>query len=81
MSKNTTKLPRQSKSKKLLKKVALPKHLQHINTMAAGIDIGSKSHFVAIPEGCADVCVREFQSFTADLHELADWLEACGIVT
>ncbi|MBN9228014.1 MULTISPECIES: IS110 family transposase [Legionella] len=60
---------------------ALPKHLQHINTMAAGIDIGSKAHFVAVPESCADVYVREFQSFTTDLYELADWLEACGIVT
>ncbi len=81
MSKNTTKKTNQSKHKESIKKVALPKHLQHINTMTAGIDIGSKSHFVAIPEGCSDVCVREFQSFTTDLHELADWLEAVGIVT
>ena len=49
--------------------------------MAAGIDIGSKSHFVAIPEGCDEVSVREFKSFTADLHELANWLEKCGIET
>ena len=32
--------------------------------MAAGIDIGSKSHFVAVPEGCDEICVREFKSFT-----------------
>lgn len=81
MNKNTTKRLNQSKNKKSMKQLALPKHLQHINKMAAGIDIGSKSHFVAVPEGCADVCVREFQSFTADLHELANWLEACGITT
>jgi hypothetical protein len=43
--------------------------------MAAGVDIGSKSHFVAVPDGCADVCVREFQSFTSDLHELAKFDE------
>jgi len=67
------------KSKK--KAVNLPKHLEHINKMAAGIDIGSKSHFVAVPEGCDEVCVREFGSFTSDLYALADWLEKCGIET
>jgi transposase len=49
--------------------------------MAAGIDIGSRSHFVAVPEGCAEVCVREFKSFTSDLIALADWLDECGIET
>lgn len=81
MSKYTAKRVARSKIKKLRDKIKLPKHLRHINKMAAGIDIGSKSHFVAIPEGCADECVREFQSFTADLHQLANWLEACGITT
>jgi transposase len=59
----------------------LPTHLAHINRMAAGIDIGSESHFVAVPEGCADVTVKEFAAFTPDLHALADWLKACGIET
>ncbi len=81
MSKDTSKKPVRSNEKKLINKAVLPKHLQHINKMAAGIDIGSKSHFVAVPEGCVDDCVREFQSFTADLNELANWLEYCGITT
>ena len=81
MTKITTKRVKQSKINKLMKRVALPKHLQHINKMAAGIDIGSKSHFVAVPEGCDIVSVREFQSFTADLHDLANWLEKCGVTT
>jgi transposase len=72
---------RRSKSNKKGFKGILPKHLEHINKMAAGIDIGSRSHFVAVPEGCAEVCVREFKSFTSDLIELADWLEECGIDT
>lgn len=59
----------------------LPKHLMHINKMAAGIDIGSKSHFVAVPDGCAKETVREFSSFTVNLNELADWLTECGIET
>ncbi len=48
---------------------------------AAGIDIGSASHFVAVPPDRDDEPVREFASFTAELHALADWLAACGIDT
>jgi hypothetical protein len=80
--KDGTKKPCCKSKKKYSKKpVNLPKHLEHINKMAAGIDIGSKSHFVAVPEGCTDVCVREFESFTTDLQELANWLDSCGIET
>ena len=48
---------------------------------AAGIDIGSASHFVAVPPDRDDQAVREFASFTADLHALADWLDACAVDT
>src|SRR5436190_20042996 len=60
---------------------SLPPHLQHINLNAAGIDIGSDRHLVAVPEGRDTVSVREFATFTADLHAIADWLEQCGITT
>lgn len=53
--------------------------LTHPN--AAGIDIGSASHFVAVPPDRDDEPVREFKSFTTDLNGLADWLEACEIDT
>jgi transposase len=53
--------------------------LTHPN--AAGIDIGSASHFVAVPPDRDDDPVREFASFTADLHALADWLQRCGVDT
>lgn len=43
------------------KTMQLPKHLQRLNLNAAGIDIGSKSHFVAVPEGTDDEPVREFE--------------------
>lgn len=59
----------------------MPKNLQHLNLNAAGIDIGSKSHFVAVPVGADENPVREFQCFTADLHRLADWLTSCGVTT
>ncbi len=60
---------------------SLPKQLQHINLNAAGIDIGSERHMVAVPEGRAEVAVREFGAFTADLIALADWLRQCGVTT
>ena len=46
---------------------------------AVGIDIGSASHFVAVPPDRDDEPVREFRSFTADLEALAQWLTACGV--
>ncbi len=83
MGKDTLNKPRWSKKNTLGNPNygKLPKHLEHINKMAAGIDIGSKSHFVCVPEGCDAVSIREFQSFTADLHELANWLRQCRIET
>jgi transposase len=59
----------------------LPQHLQHINVNAAGIDIGSERHFVAVPEGRDEVSVREFGTFTTDLQALAAWLKQCGVTT
>ena len=59
----------------------LPKHLLHLNQNAAGIDIGSRSHFVAVPEGTDDQPVREFSTFTDDLERLAEWLISCGVTT
>lgn len=56
-----------------------PMSITHPN--AAGIDIGSASHYVAVPPDRDDEPVREFMSFTADLHALADWLNACGVDT
>jgi transposase len=46
---------------------------------AAGIDIGSSTHFVAVPPDRDDEPVRAFPSFTADLYAVADWLKACKV--
>lgn len=53
--------------------------LTHPN--AAGIDIGSASHWVAVPPHLDEQPVREFASFTADLQALAQWLRKCGVDT
>ena len=52
-----------------------------INKDAAGIDIGSGEHWVAVPEDRDEEPVRSFGCFTADLHAMARWLKACGITT
>jgi transposase len=59
----------------------LPKSLSTVNLNAAGIDIGSTQHYVAVPADRDDKNVRFFGTFTADLESLADWLQQCGIQT
>ena len=41
---------------------------------AAGIDVGAEEVFVAVPPDRAAEPVRSFETFTRDLHEMADWL-------
>jgi len=48
---------------------------------AAGIDIGAREVYVAVPPDRDEHPVRIFDTFTADLHELANWLTTCGITT
>lgn len=55
--------------------------LPTLNINAAGIDIGSEEHWVAVPEGRDESPVRRFGCFTSDLHAMADWLKRCGIDT
>lgn len=52
-----------------------------INPNAAGIDVGAREVYVAIPEDRDPEPVRTFATFTPDLVELANWLAACGITT
>lgn len=52
-----------------------------INPNAAGIDVGSELHVVAVPPDRDTEPVRSFGCFTADLNALAEWLKHCGIET
>lgn len=58
-----------------------PSVLDRINPNAAGIDCGSAEHFVAVPPDRDATPVRSFQTFTTDLHRLADWLAACQVTS
>jgi transposase len=55
--------------------------LSTINPDAAGVDIGSTFHVVAVPRDRDDQPVRTFRTFSSDLHQLADWLAQVGITT
>ena len=75
--------PKATRRKRKTDKLEVPKleALKQINLNAAGLDIGDDEIYVAVPEGRDEVSVRVFQTFTRDLHALADWLEACGVDT
>ncbi len=55
--------------------------LPPLNRNAAGIDVGSATHYVAGPVGRDAEPVQEFGSFTANLHRMAQWLKACKVAT
>jgi transposase len=55
--------------------------LRRIQPDAAGIDCGATSHFVAVAGDRDAEPVREFNTFTNGLQQLADWLVHCGIKT
>ena len=52
-----------------------------VQDYAAGIDIGSRFHVVAVPPEMTAESVQTFQAFTSDLHRMADWLMKLGIQT
>lgn len=82
-------MARQSKSNKSkqtrrgfpLSAKSLPKSLGKVNLHAAGLDVGSTQHYVAVPDDRDETTVRCFGTFTSDLEALADWLQQCGVET
>ena len=58
-----------------------PPIMEQIQPNAAGVDVHSDCHFVAVPEDRDEQSVRVFGAFTEDLVKLADWLSACGVTT
>jgi transposase len=52
-----------------------------VNPNAAGIDVASNEHVVAVPEDKSKESVRTFKGFTRDLHQLAKWLLSCKVET
>ena len=53
--------------------------LEVVNPNAAGIDIGSRSHWVAVGQNAQDV--REFGVYTEDYQEMSKWLKKHEVTT
>jgi transposase len=53
--------------------------MQIIHSHAAGIDVGSRSHFVAVGQNPEDV--SEFGVYTQDHQQLVEWLRGREIIT
>lgn len=53
--------------------------MEVVNPQAAGIDVGSRSHWVAVGQSEQDV--REFGVYNQDLFEMAEWLKQRHIRT
>jgi len=55
--------------------------VQVMHPNAAGIDISSRGHYVAVPPDRDTQPVRSFGSFTEDIREIVQWLRSCKIDT
>ncbi|UZR97723.1 IS110 family transposase [Chondrinema litorale] len=53
--------------------------MEVVNPLAAGIDVGSRSHFVSIGQTKEDV--REFGVYTKDHNAMIEWLKKAKITT
>ena len=52
-----------------------------IEAHAAGLDVGARKVYVAVPPDHDPRPVRSFDTFTEDLQRMAEWLLACGITS
>lgn len=75
MSKKTSKRKHQSKN------TIIAPDWEPVNAHAAGVDIGSREHWVCVPAQATGCNVRKFGTFTADLEAIADWLKACDVTS
>jgi len=58
--------------------------LQVVNPNAAGIDVGSRSHFICVGRHAVkpgESRIRQFGAFTQDLDDAVQWLKKCGVTT
>lgn len=53
--------------------------MEVVNFNAAGIDVGSRSHYVAVGQELEDV--KEFGVYAEDLTALCHWLLECDVTT
>ena len=52
-----------------------------VHPEAAGLDVGATAIYVAVRADRGSPAIRNFPTFTIDLHALADWLKECRVTT
>ena len=52
-----------------------------VHPEAAGLDVGATAIYAAVRADRATPAIRNFPTFTSDLHALADWLKECQVTT
>lgn len=67
--------------KKATAKADATQGIPPLNLHAAGIDVGSAEHYVAVPPDRDANPIQKFGSFTADLHRMGRWLKDCRVQT
>jgi len=78
MKHNTTKPSKKSDRGNVVKyTTSLPKQHPH----CAGIDLGAREHWVAVPPDHSETPVRSFGCCTPDLQAMGAWLRECGITS
>jgi transposase len=73
--------PRHKGKKKIPSVSKTTPSLPVLQPHAAGIDIGAREIYVAVPPDHDPRSVRAFATFTEDLHALRDWLKKCGVTS
>jgi transposase len=68
-------------AKRSHKKQKIDASMPLLHPDAAGIDIGHREHWCAVPADRCPPPVRAFGTFTQDLEEMARWLQQCGVTT
>jgi len=82
VSKNRRKNEPKKKTKKKGKENAPDfEELTIKNPNAAGIDLASKGHFVAVPADRDEQSVREFGCYSDDIRDVGKWLKECKVET
>jgi transposase len=70
-----------SKGQRKQPKIRFDEGLKQVRRYAAGLDVGASEVWVDVGIENDAEPVRRFETFTADLNTMADWLKSCGITT
>jgi len=72
-------MKKQEKIRNSVKENRIFNGLTIANPNSAGVDIGSRYHWVAVAPHLAPNHIRKFSTFTADLDEICKWLKECKV--